>query len=309
MSAVIQVRDLSRRFGSFEAVKAVSFEVRQGEIFGFLGANGAGKSTTIRMLCGLLAPSGGQALVAGHDVGRDPESVRMSVGYMSQRFSLYPDLTSMENLDFFGGAYRIPRGERLRRARTLLEEVGLARHEHALVSSLPGGMRQRLALAAALLHRPAIVFLDEPTAGVDPGARRRFWRIIRGLAESGTPVFVTTHYMDEAEYCGRVGLMVDGRLVALDVPSALKRRFVPGRLVLVRGSALDLLAVRAAPGVWEAHAFGAGLHVRGDPGVMTDDALRRVLEASGARQVTVEDHAPTLEDVFLAVARQSGNDA
>jgi ABC-2 type transport system ATP-binding protein len=308
MSAVIEVWELSRRFGSFEAVKAVSFEVRQGEIFGFLGANGAGKSTTIRMLCGLLAPSGGQALVAGHDVGRDPESVRMSVGYMSQRFSLYPDLTSMENLDFFGGAYRIPRGERLRRARTLLEQVGLAQHEHALVSSLPGGMRQRLALAAALLHRPAIVFLDEPTAGVDPGARRRFWRIIRGLAESGTTVFVTTHYMDEAEYCGRVGLMVDGRLVALDAPSELKRRFVPGRLVLVRGNELDLPAVRAAPGVWEAHAFGAGLHVRGDPGVMTDDALLHVLDASGARQVTIEDYAPTLEDVFLAVARASGDD-
>ncbi len=306
MSTVIEVRDLTKRFGTFEAVKAVSFDVHKGEVFGYLGANGAGKSTTIRMLCGLLAPSGGQALVAGHDVGRDPESVRMSVGYMSQRFSLYPDLTSMENLDFFGGAYRIPRTERLRRARALLAEVDLEQHADALVSSLPGGMRQRLALAAALIHRPAIVFLDEPTAGVDPGARRRFWRIIRDLAELGTTVFVTTHYMDEAEYCGRVGLMADGRLVALDAPSALKRSFVPGRLVVVRGNRLDLGAVRAAPGVWEAHAFGAGLHVRGDPEAMSDRTLMGALAGSGAENVTIEPQAPTLEDVFLAVAAQSG---
>lgn len=306
MTTVIEVRELTRRFGSFEAVKSVSFEVHKGEIFGYLGANGAGKSTTIRMLCGLLAPSGGRALVAGNDVGRDPESVRMSVGYMSQRFSLYPDLTSIENLDFFGGAYRIPRAERLRRAGTLLEEVGLAGHEHDLVSSLPGGMRQRLALAAALLHRPAIVFLDEPTAGVDPGARRRFWRMIRQLADAGTTVFVTTHYMDEAEYCGRVGLMADGKLVALDVPSELKRTFVPGRLVLVRGNGLELDVVRRAPGVVEAQPFGAGLHVRGDPARMTDDSLRQVLEDAGARQVVIEPQVPTLEDVFLAVARQTG---
>lgn len=307
MSAVIEVRDLTRRFGDFVAVKSVSFQVERGEVFGYLGANGAGKSTTIRVLCGLLSPSSGSAIVAGHDVAKAPESVRLAVGYMSQRFSLYPDLTALENLDFFGGAYRIPRKERLRRAEELLAAVGLEHGRDALVSSLPGGMRQRLALAGALLHKPAIVFLDEPTAGVDPSARRRFWRIIRGLAEEGTTVFVTTHYMDEAEYCGRVGLMVDGKLVALDTPSGLKREFVPGRLVLVRGSLLVLDAIRAVPGVWEAHAFGSGLHVRGDPTAMTDDLMRAALQGSGAIDVSIDPQVPTLEDVFLAVAGQPGS--
>jgi ABC-2 type transport system ATP-binding protein len=224
---VIEVRDLRRRFGSFEAVRGVSFTVERGEIFGYLGANGAGKSTTIRILCGLLAPSEGSAIVAGHDVARDPTSVRRSVGYMSQRFSLYPDLTALENLDFFGGAYGLPRRARRERAAGLLAEVGLEPGDRRVTGALPGGLRQRVALAAALLHRPKIVFLDEPTAGVDPEARRNFWRIIRHLAEGGTTVFVTTHYMDEAEYCGRVGLMVDGVLVALDTPAALERDWAP----------------------------------------------------------------------------------
>ena len=226
---VIAVTDLRRRFGSFEAVRGVSFTVETGEIFGYLGANGAGKSTTIRILCGLLAPSAGSVLVAGHDVARDPTSVRRSVGYMSQRFSLYPDLTALENLDFFGGAYGLARRVRKGRAADLLAEVGLDAGDRRVTGELPGGLRQRVALAAALIHRPRIVFLDEPTAGVDPEARRTFWRIIRRLAEGGTTVFVTTHYMDEAEYCGRVGLMVDGALVALDTPAALKRTWVPDR--------------------------------------------------------------------------------
>ena len=224
---IIAVTDLRRRFGSFEAVRGVSFTVERGEIFGYLGANGAGKSTTIRILCGLLAPSSGRAVVAGHDVARDPTAVRRAVGYMSQKFSLYPDLTALENLDFFGGAYRLPRRARLDRAAALLAEVGLEPGDRRVTGALPGGLRQRVALAAALLHRPTIVFLDEPTAGVDPEARRNFWRIIRGLAEGGTTVFVTTHYMDEAEYCGRVGLMVAGVLVALDTPAALKRTWAP----------------------------------------------------------------------------------
>jgi ABC-2 type transport system ATP-binding protein len=226
---IIEVRDLRRRFGSFEAVRGVSFTVERGEIFGYLGANGAGKSTTIRILCGLMAPSAGRAVVAGHDVAHDPTAVRRAVGYMSQRFSLYPDLTSLENLDFFGGAYGLARRARRERAAALLGEVGLDPGDRRVTGAMPGGLRQRVALAAALLHRPEIVFLDEPTAGVDPEARRNFWRIIRGLAEAGTTVFVTTHYMDEAEYCARVGLMADGVLVALDTPEALKRTWVPER--------------------------------------------------------------------------------
>ena len=302
MSNVIEVRALTKRFDAFEAVRGVSFEVLRGEIFGYLGANGAGKSTTIRMLCGLLAPTTGSAVVAGHDVVREPENVRLAVGYMSQRFSLYPDLTALENLDFFGGAYRIPRKKRLERARALLDDVGLAAQMNVVVSALPGGMRQRLALAASLLHAPKIVFLDEPTAGVDPEARRRFWRIIRDIAAGGTTVFVTTHYMDEAEYCRRVGLMVDGRLVALDTPEALKRQFVPGKLLMVRGRNLDAAAMRGVPGVWEAEPFGAGLHVRGDPDVLDPHVVADTMRAAGAGDVTVEPQVPTLEDVFLAVA-------
>ena len=300
---VIEVKDLRRRFGDFEAVRGVSFHVERGEIFGYLGANGAGKSTTIRILCGLLAPSSGSALVAGHDVARDPDGVRRAVGYMSQKFSLYPDLTPLENLDFFGGAYGIPRRQRLERARALLADVELDPASSLVTGQLPGGKRQRLALAGALLHQPSIVFLDEPTAGVDPTARRNFWRIIRRLSSAGTTIFVTTHYMDEAEYCHRVGLMVDGALVALDTPEALKRAEVPGRLLAVRGVKLPREAIASLPGVSDVEPFGAGLHVRGDAGALTPDSLRRAL-ATLAPGAAVEEIAPTLEDVFLAVARR-----
>ena len=300
MSPVIEVRDLGKRFGEFRAVKGVSFEVAPGEIFGYLGANGAGKSTTIRILCGLMAPSEGRAVVADHDVAVDPEGVRMSVGYMSQKFSLYPDLTALENMDFFGGAYRIPRKRRLERAHALLAEVDLHREADVPVRALPGGIRQRLALATALLHEPRVVFLDEPTAGVDPEARRNFWRIIRRLAGAGTTVFVTTHYMDEAEYCGRVGLMVAGELVALDTPAALKATWVKGALFAVRGRGLRADVLTSSAGVREVIPFGAGLHVHGDG--VTPDALRAALESSGAAGVSVERIEPTLEDVFLAVA-------
>jgi ABC-2 type transport system ATP-binding protein len=304
---IIVVDGLRRRFGSFEAVRGVSFHVERGEIFGYLGANGAGKSTTIRILCGLLAPSGGSAIVAGHDVATEPDAVRRAVGYMSQRFSLYPDLTPLENLDFFGGAYGLPRKERLARARKLLADVELDAESPSQTGQLPGGMRQRLALSCALLHRPAIVFLDEPTAGVDPTARRNFWRIIRRLAAEGTTIFVTTHYMDEAEYCRRVGLMVDGALVALDTPAALKRAWVPGRLLAVRGAGLRREALSEVPGVRDVEPFGAGLHVRGEAAALDGAAVARALERAGGAGVSVEEIAPTLEDVFLAVARRGAD--
>jgi ABC-2 type transport system ATP-binding protein len=302
---MIEVEGLRRRFGDFEAVRGVSFEVYRGEIFGYLGANGAGKSTTIRMLCGLLAPSAGRASVAGHDVGTDPVGVRRVVGYMSQRFSLYPDLTPLENLDFFGGAYGLPRAARLTRARKLLADVDLDPASTTPTGQLPGGMRQRLALVGALLHEPRVVFLDEPTAGVDPTARRTFWRLIRGLAASGTTIFVTTHYMDEAEYCHRVGMMVDGALVALDTPGGLKRTWVPGRLFAARGQALSREALLGLPGVREVEPFGAGLHVRVEGSDVEAGALARALTAGGGRAVEVTEIPPTLEDVFLAVIRGS----
>jgi ABC-2 type transport system ATP-binding protein len=302
VSHSIEVTDLSKTFGAFQAVKGVSFHVERGEIFGYLGANGAGKSTTIRMLCGLMIPSGGKALVAGHDVATETDSVRMSVGYMSQKFSLYPDLTAFENMDFFGGAYRIPTKLRRARAAQLLAEVGLDPSAPLLAGAMPGGMRQRLALATALVHEPSVVFLDEPTAGVDPGARRNFWRLIRKLADAGTTVFVTTHYMDEAEYCQRVGMMVDGRLVALDTPSGLKRTFVPGLLLDVRGGGLKPAALAGLPGVKVVEPFGAGLHVRGEPGVMTKEAVQHALIAAGGQEVALDEIDPTLEDVFLVIA-------
>jgi len=299
---VLSARGLVKRFGTFTAVRGVSFGVARGEIFGYLGANGAGKSTTIRILCGLLAPTEGQALVAGHDVARDPEGVRLSVGYMSQKFSLYPDLTAAENLDFFGGAYGLPRALRRERGRSLLRDVGLEEGDPRPAGALPGGMRQRLALATALIHAPPIVFLDEPTAGVDPEARRNFWRIIRNLAGSGTTVFVTTHYMDEAEYCARVGLMVDGELVALDSPSGLKRTFVPGRTFALRGRRLPIEALQAVPWVRAVEPFGAGLHVRCQEEMPGAEAIVAIASGAGAVEPRAEEIAPTLEDVFLAVA-------
>ena len=303
----IEARGLTRRFGSFTAVDAVSFDVSRGEIFGYLGANGAGKSTTIRMLIGLLAPTGGVALVAGRDVAKQPEAVKGAIGYMSQKFSLYLDLPVWENLRFFGGAYGLWGAGLDRRAEEILELTGLAEHRKAITGALPGGIRQRLALGSAILHRPSIVFLDEPTAGVDPVARRSFWRLIRDLAREGTTVFVTTHYLDEAEYCRRIGLMVDGKLVALDTPAELKRTWVPDRVLLVRGRNLaeGAAALRALPGVRAAEPFGAGLHVRVDPAAWDGAAVRAALEARGGAAVSVEEAEPSLEDVFLAAVGRS----
>ncbi|MGF1465992.1 MAG: ATP-binding cassette domain-containing protein [Sandaracinaceae bacterium] len=297
----LRAEGLGRRFGSFRAVKDVSFEVHRGEIFGYLGANGAGKSTTIRMLCGLLAPSEGSAMVAGHDVASAPERVKAAIGYMSQRFSLYLDLPATHNLEFFGGAYGLSGRALRRRLDALVERTGLADHRDAITGSLPGGIRQRLALACALLHEPRIVFLDEPTAGVDPASRRDFWRLIRSLADAGTTVFVTTHYMDEAEYCARIGLMVAGELVALDSPQGLKARYAPGETVAIQGRGLHrgLDALRALADVASAEPFGASLQVRFRTRV-DEQAIRRALEGVASVE-RIEPAEASLEDVFLAV--------
>ncbi len=298
MTPSITVTALTRRFGAFTAVDHVDFEVGQGEIFGYLGANGAGKTTTIRMLCGLLAPTEGDAIVAGHPISTEPEEVKQVIGYMSQRFSLYPELRVGENLSFFGGAYGLWGRQLRQRIDAVLELVDLAGQGDARTADLPGGMRQRVALAGAILHEPAIVFLDEPTAGVDPAARLNFWALIRQLADQGTTVFVTTHYMDEAENCARVGLMVAGRLAALDAPAGLKQTFVPGQIWSVRGDlSRDVQAhLEAVPGVLEVQVMGAGLRVRTVAG--QDPSA---LEAIVGDAVAVEADEATLEDVFLAV--------
>ncbi len=298
----ILAEHLSRRFGKFQAVDDVSFDVAPGEIFGYLGANGAGKSTTIRMLCALLEPTGGYARVGGHDVKREPEAVKAAIGYMSQKFSLYLDLPVRHNLDFFGGAYGLAGAELAARVDELVQLCDLAEVRDAITGGLPGGVRQRLALACAILHRPSVLFLDEPTAGVDPVARRLFWRLIRELARAGTTVFVTTHYLDEAEYCARIGLMVDGHLVALDTPANLKRTWVPDRVLHASGRNLSVAAthLRGRPGITAVEPFGAGLHLRVSA-AWDGPALARALCEAGASDVDVQVGEASLEDVFLAV--------
>jgi ABC-2 type transport system ATP-binding protein len=307
MSTAIRASGLTRRFGDFTAVDRVGFEVEEGEVFGYLGANGAGKSTTIRMLCGLLAPTSGEATVAGHDVRAHPESVKSSIGYMSQKFSLYLDLPVGQNLEFFGGAYGLAGRELRARIGEVLGRLELSGLERSPTGALPGGLRQRVALAGAILHRPRVVFLDEPTAGVDPVARRHFWRLIREMSGEGTTVFVTTHYLDEAEYCRRIGLMADGRLVALDTPEALKRTWVPEQVLVAHGRGLLAAgeALSGLPGVVAVEPFGAGLHLRVKPGSWEPASVEAALRQAGAAEVAVEPGEATLEDVFLAASGAS----
>jgi ABC-2 type transport system ATP-binding protein len=298
----IRVKALCKRFNKFVAVDDVSFDVKKGEIFGYLGANGAGKSTTIRMLCGLLAVTSGEATVAGVDVVHQPDAVRRAIGYMSQKFSLYLDLTIAENLEFFGGAYELFGTEFRTRRDELMHDLDLESLSDELTGALPGGLRQRIALACALLHKPQVVFLDEPTAGVDPDARRNFWRVIRRLADEGTTILVTTHYMDEAEYCDRVGLMVAGKLAALDTPESLKRKFVPGRVYEVMGAtAAEVQKVGVELHVLDIESFGAGLHVRIASGGPDAESLKGELVRRGIHVTRVIDGDVTLEDVFLCV--------
>jgi ABC-2 type transport system ATP-binding protein len=301
--AAIVVDRLSRRFGEFVAVDQVSFDVRRGEVFGFLGANGAGKSTTIRMLCGLLTPSGGRALVDGIDVGRDPERVKRRIGYMSQRFSLYELLTVDQNLRFYGGLYGL-RGDRFEaRRRFALEMAGLAGREQELTRNLSAGWRQRLALGSALLHEPPIVFLDEPTGGVDPVSRRDFWRLIDDLSRGGTSVLVTTHYLDEAERCDRVAIIHAGRLAALGTVAELKGAFSTRPILEVRSAdpVAAMSALERLPAVEKTSLFGTTVHaVLRDPS-MDPQEIARGLSAGGVGVTAIQVVRPSLEDVFLDV--------
>lgn len=299
----IVVDRLSRHFGAFRAVDDVSFDVRRGEVFGFLGSNGAGKSTTIRMLCGLLAPTSGQALVDGIDVGRDAPAVRRRIGYMSQRFSLYERLTVDENIRFYAGLYGL-RGDRLHeRRRFVIDMAGLAGKERNLAATLAGGWRQRLALGCALMHEPPIVFLDEPTGGVDPVSRRDFWRLIDRLARGGTTVLVTTHYLDEAERCDRVAIIHAGRLAALGTTSDLKRTFDDRPIVEVVGpQPVEIMAMLDRhPLVEKTSLFGTSVHAVLRDRTAGPETIRRVLVDAGLDVAGVSLVAPSLEDVFLDV--------
>jgi len=297
---VISVQNLTRRFGNFLAVDHINFEVHQGEVVGYLGPNGSGKTTTIRMLLGLLAPNEGEATVLGYDVVRQSEEVRARVGYMSQKFAIYDDLTTLENLTFYGGVYGITDKERIKQT---LELVGLAGHEHTLTRNMSTGWRQRLALGIALVHQPKLLFLDEPTSGVDPTARRAFWDLIYRLAESGVTVFVTTHYMDEAEYCERVGVMRDGKLLAMDTPTNLKKS-------IIKGDVWEVFAYPLERGLDVLHELDgvervglAGDHLRVISSKVKEEAMQDLLSRNNIRVEKIERGEPTLEDVFLALAR------
>ncbi|MGD0695499.1 MAG: ABC transporter ATP-binding protein [Terriglobia bacterium] len=305
----VVVENLTKRFGTFVAVDSIRFQAHRGEIFGFLGPNGAGKSTTIRILCGLLRPTSGRASVAGIDVAAHPEAVRQQIGYMSQKFSLYNDLKVAENLRFFAGLYSVPTQDIPELMAWALRMAGLEGREQTLTRALAVGWKQRLALGCAVLHRPPIVFLDEPTSGVDPVSRRQFWELIQHMVSEGITVFVTTHYMDEAEYCNRLVLIDRGHIVAMGTPTELKTSHMKGQLLLVECEPLGpgLEALRHAPGVLDAAVFGSSLH-----GVVADaqaalPGIREVLEARGLRVGRLEQIPPSLEDVFVALtaARES----
>lgn len=302
-AAAVEVRGLEKRFGAFRAVAGVSFSVQAGEIFGFLGPNGAGKSTTIRMLCGLLAPTAGSGRVAGFDIVRETERIKTRIGYMSQRFSLYDELTVEENIDFYSGIYRVPRGKKADRKDWVLGMAGLKEHRRTRTGVLSGGWKQRLALGCAVLHEPPILFLDEPTSGVDPSSRRQFWDLIYDLSGRGVTVFVTTHYMEESEYCDRLGIIYRGELIALGPPRELKERHMPDAVLEIDcirpHEAMDVL--ERLPSIKEAALFGRGLHVVTADPAAAGEAIAGALRSAGIETTRVERVTPGLEDVFVSL--------
>lgn len=297
----ITVNGLTKRFNEFTAVDDISFEVKRGEIFGFLGPNGSGKSTTIRMLCGILEPSGGNASVLGIDVAAHPEEIKQHIGYMSQKFSLYDDLTVIENLDFYGGVYGLKNDRLAKRKDFVLEMAGLKGREHELAANLSTGWKQRLALGCAIIHEPEMVFLDEPTGGVDPVSRRNFWEMLYHMAESGTTLFVTTHYMDEAEHCHRIGFIYQGKMIALGTPDQLKQQHMRGEIieVAIDASQEALQAVVGAPGVDEAYFYGATIHAKVDSVKRDVQAIEKYLKGLKFKGFSIRGVQPSLEDVFV----------
>jgi ABC-2 type transport system ATP-binding protein len=300
---IVEVQNLEKRFGEFRAVAGISFSVARGEIFGFLGPNGAGKSTTIRMLCGLLTPSGGTGRVAGFDIRTQAELIKTRIGYMSQKFSLYDELTVEENIDFYSGIYRLPTAKKAARKDWVLRMAGLTEHRHSRTGVLSGGWKQRLALGCAVLHEPPILFLDEPTSGVDPNSRRQFWDLIYELAGQGVTVFVTTHYMEESEYCDRLGIVYRGELIALGRPRDLKTRHMTDAVLEIDceqpNDAMTLL--ERVPSVKETALFGKGLHAVAADAEVATAAIRAALAAGNIGVTRVERILPTLEDVFVSL--------
>ncbi len=303
----VEVHGLTKRFGSFTAVDGITFTVKRGEVFGFLGPNGAGKSTTIRMLCGIISPTSGTGTVAGLDIRTQSEQIKARIGYMSQKFSLYEDLTVSENIVFYAGVYGVSAERLAKRKRWVLRMAGLEGREQSLTGELPVGWKQRLALGCAIVHEPEILFLDEPTSGVDPISRRQFWDLIDALAGEGVTVFVTTHYMDEAEHCDRLCLIYRGRIVAMGTPTELKTHYSSGKLIEVevepQMSALESLL--NDPVVYDAAVFGRRLHVVLPADVDAAGYVRQQLEKEGFRIIYLEPVVPSLEDVFVSLVEQT----
>src|SRR5579863_4422843 len=295
--------ELTKRFGDFVAVDRVSIEMRQGEIFGFLGPNGAGKSTTIRILCGLMGPTSGTATVAGFDVRTQSEEIKKNIGYMSQKFSLYDDLTVGENIDFFSGIYGVAKARRKERKVYVLKMAGPTEKATTMTRLLAGGWKQRLALGCAILHEPPVLFLDEPTSGVDPIARRNFWELIYQLSSAGHTIFVSTHYMDEAEYCHRIALMYGGRVIALGSPEELKGSFGVGHLFMLESSNLlgAMTALPGRPDILDVAVFGSGLHVKVASADTAEANIRAALDSASIRVDILDPIAPTMEDVFVSL--------
>lgn len=302
----VEIRDLVKRFGNFVAVNHVNLDVGRGEIFGFLGPNGAGKSTTIRMLCGLLKPTSGTAMVGGLDIAMQSEAVKQHIGYMSQKFSLYDDLSVEENIDFFSGIYGVPRERRAERKNYVLRMAGIEERRTTLTRLLSGGWKQRLALGCAILHEPPILFLDEPTSGVDPIARRTFWDLIYQLSAGGQTIFVSTHYMDEAEYCHRLALMYGGKVIALGTPAELKQSLSGHHLLRLEVSDLvgSMKELEKLSGLSDIAVFGGGLHVTAVDPARAIPEIWSALQRAGITVAVLEQIEPSMEDVFVAMIEQ-----
>ena len=297
----IEVKNLTKKFGEFISVNNISFNVKKGEVFGFLGANGAGKSTTIRMLCGILKPTSGDAIVGGFSVMNQPEKVKQQIGYMSQKFSLYNDLTVEENINFFGSIYGLTNTVLEERKKWVLSVADLTGKEKLFTNSLPGGIKQRLALGTAVIHKPEIVFLDEPTSGVDPIARRNFWELINFLSEDGITVVVTTHYLEEAEYCNNIILIDSGKLIAEGNPKELKERYIQNKILEIEceriSEAIEILSKEFF--VEETNIFGNSIHISVNNFYQSEEQIKNVLSANSINVFRVSEVTPTLEDVFI----------
>lgn len=306
----VSVTNLEKKFGSFIAVNRINFEVNKGEIFGFLGPNGAGKSTTIRMLCGIITPTSGTGTVGGFDINKEQEKIKQNIGYMSQKFSLYDDLTVEENINFYSGIYKIPKNEREKRKEEIIELADIGPLRHSPTKTLSGGWKQRLALGCALIHKPNIIFLDEPTSGVDPITRANFWSIIKGLAQKGVTVFVTTHYMDEAENCGRMTLIYKGTIIAMGTPEEMKTKFMKSDVIQIRIDQPEEWIDRLSnvEGVKDAALFGSAIHAVSPDSNTAIPRIKTMFEKSGLRDFKAAKIKASLEDVFVSLIEDYDKD-